>query len=202
MEDSIMSTVGGTEPCRLCGAPSFYYFDCRSNESQHTCETCGFEAVSEERKTADGKRVWVETGVYPVEDNSAKVRRPEFSPFWNGYSRWDWGTIKEWVFSHLGRRISMAYDMSQRAKMLEYEEKYGEKYSKTPPTSLAGPPMLCIPNTGLLNEVTVVEEQVAADPRDFEENYAESSGLYDPAPVGGTVIIGGQIVSTKGEPNA
>jgi hypothetical protein len=42
-----------------------------------------------------------------------------------------------------------------------------------------------------------LEEQVAADTRDFEENYAESSGLYDPAPVPGTVIIGGRIVSVK-----
>jgi hypothetical protein len=39
-----------------------------------------------------------------------------------------------------------------------------------------------------------LEEQVPADPNDFEENYAESSGLYNPAPGAGTVIIGGKIV--------
>lgn len=43
-----------------------------------------------------------------------------------------------------------------------------------------------------------LEEQVAADPRDFEENFGESSGLYDPAPVAGTVIIGGEVVSRIG----
>lgn len=51
------------------------------------------------------------------------------------------------------------------------------------------------------NEPTL-DEQVAADPRDFEENYGESSGLYGPAPGAGTVIIGGKVVSVKGEPNA
>jgi hypothetical protein len=42
-----------------------------------------------------------------------------------------------------------------------------------------------------------LDEQAAADPQDFEEKCGESSGLYNPAPGAGTVIVAGKVVSVQ-----
>jgi hypothetical protein len=126
-----MSSVGGLEPCALCGAPSLYDFYCRTSECSHECTKCGFGSRSEE-KTINGQNYWVETAYFPIAEDG-KVRRPEFAPFWDGYRRWSWGKIEEWICDHLGplgRRVQYARFKARHAEELAYHEKHADLWKR------------------------------------------------------------------------
>ena len=69
-----MSIVSDAKTCKICGANTFYQFDCSTSELDETCESCGFETSTEVAKH-NGRKFWVETVWYPM-DADGKVRRP------------------------------------------------------------------------------------------------------------------------------